>query len=202
MEMIELAQSRVNSDEFYDYDGAGYSQDPSGLEGLFLEATVKNKPLILRRYIPHPGGLGEKPETQTIHGFLQHQIRNMNPPAYCQILGQNPCEIENVDVLKEFETPFHERQRILNILGYPYVHHPTLSQNITPIKVLEDNDLLRRVACNGNDFDGQRMNPWVAGDCGFIVVSMQDSFTTFHMDVLSTAVMNSVEANYGFYFQY
>lgn len=191
MEMIELAQSSVSSEEFYDYDDDCYSRDARDLEDLFIKAHVENKPLILRRYIRTPGGLGRIPETQEILPFLQHQIRNKNGPPRSYVLGEGRRKMTNTEVLQKFQAPRGEREEIVNVLGYAFVHDPKLSMNITPIKVVQENDWLRPVIING-DFDELRMDPKVATDCGFIVGSMGRSYTRLHLDVLSTCVMNSM----------
>ena len=194
MEMIDLAQSSVNSEEFYDYDDGCYSRDPRDLQNLFTQANVENKPLILRDYIPTPGGLGKIPETQKVLPFLQHQIRSKNPLVLCHILGGGSREMSNIEVLRKFEAPRDERklEETVNILGYGFMHDPTLSMNITPIQFVQTMDLLRLVSCYCADQNQQRMNPEVATDCGFIVGTMPKYFTRFHVDVLSTSAMNSV----------
>ena len=192
MEMIDLAQSSGDSEEFYDYDDGCYSRDTCDLEDLFIKAMVEDKPLILRGYIPTPDGPGKIPETQEILAFLEHQVRNKNPPVLCHILGEGRREMTNIEVLQKFKAPRHKRKEIVNILGYPFVHDPTLSQNIIPVKVVQENDLLRHVSCNGGDENELRMKPQVAMDCGFIIGSMGKSYIRFHLDVLSTVVMNSM----------
>ena len=167
-------------------------QSGHNLEDLFTEAERTNRPLIIRRY----GGLGTTPETRTISGMLEFQISNANADPYCQILGKRSWTVPIEEVLKEFETEDKERKRVLNILGFAFVHHPTLSQNIRPIKPQERFDLLRRVSCNRGDFNEQRLDPKVATDCGFIVISMGrstkralGSYTNFHLDMFSTIVV-------------
>ena len=68
--MIVLAQSRHHIDELDDYGSDSYSRESPDLEDLFMKATVENRPLILRCYIRHPGGLGKSRETRTIQGFF------------------------------------------------------------------------------------------------------------------------------------
>jgi JmjC domain len=205
--MLDVARSGLNRCEYDEYErdpnlddafiraaegGEPCPESAHNLEDLFIEAIRRNRPLIIRRY----GGLGTTPETRTISGMLEFQISNANADPYCQILGKRSCTIPIEKVLKEFETEDEERKRVLNILGFAFVHHPTLSQNTKPIKFLERVDLLRRVSCNRGDFNEQRLDPKVATDCGFIVMSMGrstrhalGSYTNFHLDMFSTIVV-------------
>ena len=74
VEIVELAQSGVNIDEFYDYDNS-YSGDLCDLEDIFIEATAKNKPLILRHYMHRSGGLGRNSDNPGLFttSYAQHE---------------------------------------------------------------------------------------------------------------------------------
>lgn len=184
--MLELNNRSDDKKGTLYYD---YVFDPScaeDFESIFIKAMTENKPLVCRRY----GRLGKSPATQTVLGFLEHQVGAGKAAAHCHVQGEGERKIPVEELLEEFRKPPHLRKYIANVLGFSYVNDVSLIQNIKPIDVLVKYDLLRLVATKCDDFHEDRTNPKVASDCGFTALSSEGSYTNFHPDTMGTyAVM-------------
>jgi hypothetical protein len=167
------------------------TQNLQEYQQFFLKATEANKVLIIRRFGNRPGGIGKISTTREVLEFLEYHKGKGAPKPYCQLQGQCAAVKEHDDLLGEFRKVPSERTYVANVLGFPLMHSPFLQKQIAFPDFLNDLDLLQHTAESANDFHQSRTKAKAPVDCGFAVVSMQGSFTTFHLDKLSTFVVLS-----------
>ena len=166
--------------------GSAGAKNEREQEETFIKASATMKPVIFRCYGNRDGGLGISPKTQLVTKFLAYHTNFGAPSPYCQLQGQRAGTIEHVNLLSEFIKAPQDRDYKANVLGYPLMHNVAIVKEINWPRVLGNYDLLQHTSTQSPNFDRHRKDARPPGDSGFAVVSMQGSFTTFHLDKLST----------------
>lgn len=182
--MLEANWSDAKDRGLY-FEHISDSLSDEGFERILMKAITANKPVIIHRF----GGFGKSHATQTVPGFLQHRIdisKRRKTLVHCIVQGEGERDIPVDELPDYFLPPTRLLNRIVNVLGFSYVHDISIIQNMKSLKVFEKYDLLRIVATESDNFDEERMNPSVASDCGFTVLSQEGSFTNIHPDTMAT----------------
>src|SRR5271170_4901433 len=125
--MISLSLRPQKGRQFYlEYNSA--TKKAQNLEELFIQSTIENKPLVIRRYGRSPGGIGTHPDTQSIDGFLGYLERVDGPKPDCQIQGRKgSIKVDIKDLRQQFQQTPSSRHQIVNILGFPLMQDANLS---------------------------------------------------------------------------
>ena len=163
------------------------ARDETEREATFIKAIASHKPVIFRSYGGRPGGLGKNKTTQEITKFLAYHSGHGAPSPYCQLQGQAAGTIEYTNLLAEFVKAPQDRSYRANVLGFPLMHNPAIMTNINWPSVLRKFDIIQHISTpSSSSFDTHRKVAKPPADAAFAVVSMEGSFTTFHLDKLST----------------